>query len=360
MKILFVCRNISTGGAERVIANLSNFFVASNHKVILLLTYPTLNYFQLDSKIEIVKLLTLNKIYLIDKFLKFLNVRNLIQKIKPDVVLSFPEDIAIYVTLSMIGLKIPLIVSERNDPNKNPQKIITRIIRKIAYYFPNGFIFQTQESMNYFSKRIRNKSIILKNPIILHNLEINYVSRDKKILAVGRLDKQKNYPMLIKAFQLFFNQHNDYKLVVLGDGPEKENIKKTATMLLQKDSFIFKGFVNDVESYYLSSSMLILTSNYEGFPNVLLESMGSKTPVISTNCPIGGPKNLITHGVNGFLVPINDHIFLYETMCKLITIDCKPIVENAYETYKTYDINRVGNEWLKYIEEIVGKVKKNL
>lgn len=167
---------------------------------------------------------------------------------------------------------------------------------------------------------LKGKTCVIYNPISEHI--VNYQQGEKKrkenyLLCVGRLVRQKNFSHAIQAFSIYSKKNPDCQLKIIGTGDQEDALKKLAKKLEIEDKVQFLGFKQDVRPYYLKAKATILSSNYEGFPNVLLESIALGTPVVAYDCP-SGPAEIIQEGVNGFLV---EHLNIKALSSALIALD---------------------------------------
>jgi len=319
--IIIVGRNLLPGGAERVIVQLANYFANKNIDVTIITIDSYDVFFELDARIDVIKIGTASDNKLVDKCVRYSKLRSKIMKIRPGVVLSLPEDVGIYVLLAMIGTGIPVFVSERNNPWVMPDVRITRLLRKMMYPFASGIIFQTEMAKSFFSKRIQNKGTIIGNPVDISRIPDPYIGERKHTIAgVGRLAEQKNFELLINAFSDFNKTNPEYNMVIYGEGDLRERLEKLVENLNLKDKVSLPGAASDVLEKINSCAMFVLSSDYEGMPNVLLEAMCMGMPVISTDCPSCGPRELIKNGKNGFLVSVGDKTELVSTMNKMTDI----------------------------------------
>ena len=304
-KIIIVTRSLFAGGAERVIAQLANYFASRNLKCEIITIDKEKILYDLDDRIKITPIGKKSKLKIFDKISRYGCLRRLICKKGPDVVLSMPEDIGIYVLLSMVGTGVPVFVSERNNPWVMPDVTVTRFLRKIAYKFAKGIIFQTETAMSFFPKRIQRKGIVLDNPVDEHRIPVRYEGKRRKaIVSVGRLAKQKNFPLLIRSFYYFNQKHPGYSLEIYGDGAERDNLAHLISKYDLDDSVQLCGRKENVLDLISDAAMFVLPSDYEGMPNVLIEAMCMGMPVVSTDCMSGGPKKLILQKKNGVLVNV--------------------------------------------------------
>lgn len=259
----------------------------------------------------------------------------------------------------LLGLHIPIVVSERNNPWIRPINKVNRVLRRIFYRFADGYVFQTKEARSFFSKKIQNTSTIILNPLDLTRLPKSFPEvREKRVVAVGRLDTQKNHDLLIRAFAQFYKRYPEYKLDIYGNGDEKENLSQLAKSLLPHESYMFYEPTNEVLFEINNAAMFVLSSDYEGLPNALIEAMSIGLPCISTDCPSGGPRELIKSGINGILVPVNNDTELTNAMIKIAEDKefSRVLGNNAYNIRNLVETNKIIHEWSKYLES---KCKKS-
>lgn len=349
MKVLFVSGLMGNGGAERVISVLANGFVKLGYKasVVALMGGPC--EYELDSRVAYLP----NKTDFSGKAKRvkqrFVFLKECIHLEKPDLVVSFCTEINIYSIVALAGSKCPLVISERNDPKSDPPWKTTRVLRWLLYRFADGFVFQTESARDYFSSKIAKRSVVLPNPIKDGLPELFQGIRTKRIVTVARLHPQKNIPMLLESFSAFCNWHGDYVLEIFGDGPSKDELQDMVRSLGISDKVVFHGFEPEASKLIADASMFVLSSNYEGIPNALLEAMAMGLPVIATDCPVGGPRSFIENGINGFLVPVGDTVALCDAMLEIAKSRelANTISAKAYEVRKTLSSKNVCAQWLK-------------
>lgn len=350
--IVIVGRNLLPGGAERVIVQLANYFVAQNIKTTIITMDIYDVFFEVDKRVTIHKIAQENKSSkLRDKIYRYGLLRKKIQEIRPTIVLSLPEDVGIYVILALLGTKIPVIVSERNNPWVMPDVKITRFLRRIAYPFAKGIVFQTEMAKSFFSTGIQKKGIVINNPVDLERIPEKYEGeRRKVIVSVGRLASQKNFRLLINAFNEFSENFDDYSLVIYGEGDLRSELEQQIAILGLENKVSLPGATTDVLDRIKDCAMFILSSNYEGMPNVLIEAMCMGMPVISTDCPSGGPRELIKDNFNGCLVPVGNKDKILNAMGKLTDNNfSKKISNNAYKLRAVLSDKKVFEKWESFL-----------
>ncbi len=291
MNIVFVCDTLGSGGAERVISTLSNEFIHRGHSVsiVMLSKEATEPFYKLESQIPLIyltrdsnlKLGFLKKAKLLRKFL--------VEK-KPDVVISFLSYVCIYTWWALRNTKIPYIVSERNDPNHRgrlKQHLLNKSFKKAK-----GCVFQTEDALNWYNKVSKGKSAIIHNPVSLDYCPEIIPEFKKQILYVGRLNEQKNCSMIIEAFKLFEQKHPGYIFKMYGNGTLESELKKQVAENHLEDKVTIASSSKTWQKDEYCSSMFVLGSKFEGMPNVLAEALSLGIPSVSTDCTIGGPKEL--------------------------------------------------------------------
>lgn len=356
-KLAVVTRSMHGGGAERVIAQLIKYFNSNEIEIVLITIDKEEIFYELPKDIKIYEIGRKSKNKIIDRIYRYKSLRDICIYENVDLVLSMPEDIGIYVIPTLLGTRIPIVVSERNDPWVMPNKKITRIIRKIFYPYVDGLIFQTDMAASFFSEKLQRKGKVLPNPLDISRIPLPYKGqRKKEVVAVGRLAKQKNFKLLIEAFAEFNKINPEYKLIIYGEGPLRTELETYAKESIPESAFDFPGKKKDVLQMINKSAMFILSSDYEGIPNVLIEAMAMGMPVISTNCPSGGPQTIIVNEKNGLLISVNDKAALVEAMNKLVdSTYSKNLGNNAAELREVLSDNKIYEEWLDYLNAIANK-----
>ena len=360
LKIAFCIPSLGSGGAERVMSVLANKFTERGHEVSIIMLSNYKCVYPLSEKITVE---TLNCdddgcLPFVKRYpLRLKKIRNAVKKIKPDVVISFMSETNTDVCFALKGMRIPVIVSERNDPAIDPASKMKQLMRRMAYTKPMGFVFQTPDAQSYFSKRIQKKSRIILNPLADYLPEPYYGDREKRIVAVGRLNKQKNFPMLIDAFSEFVKKHPEYVLEIYGEGPIESQIANYISDKGLVDKVILKGFCKDVHTHTLNASMFVMSSDFEGMPNALLEAMAIGLACISTDCPCGGPGMLIESYKNGILVPVNDSSKMYDAMSFMAENPQKAeeMSKNAVEIRHMANVETITDEWLEFVGQCRGE-----
>ena len=358
-KIVVITRNMVGDGAERVIAQLANYFAAQGKQCNIITLNDDEVFYKLDPSVSVLPVGEKSGNKVLDKLLRYRQVRKMVLQEKPDLVLSMPEEIAVYVLLALLGTKIPVYVSERNNPWVMPDVKVTRILRKFMYPVAKGIIFQTEMAKSFFPEAIQQKGVVLKNPVDAGRIPAQYRGeREKVIVGAGRLSEQKNMPLLLKAFGKFAPGPPEFRLRIFGEGELREELTDLARSLNIADRVELPGRSTALLEKMNTAAMFVLSSDYEGMPNVLLEAMCMGMPCISTDCPSGGPRELIEDGVNGLLVPVGDVEALAEAMERMADPGfAGQMADAAYRIREELTSQEIFVSWYRYL---FGEDPKNL
>jgi len=358
MKILFYIDSLGAGGAQRVMSNLANYFNDKRHSVVLVTDYP------LDNEKYTINT-NIRRIYLRDGISGNLVIKNLERIITlrrvvinetPDVVISFLGHPNTRMLLATIGLKCKKIVSVRNDPFKEYGTKATKK-RMINHLFrlADGIVFQTEDASSYFDSSIRKKSSIIFNPVsnVFFNTELNSARKD--IITLGRLNKQKNHDLLIEAFSEI-KDLIDGNLYIYGEGELREKLEKKIVELKVNNRVFLMGNTSEPENILSRAKLFVLSSDYEGMPNALMEAMAMGVPCIATDCPCGGPRALLGADFMA-LLPVGDKQALRTAILELYTSETfqhvnSELVRNKADKFRP---EMILNEWHDFIKRIVNR-----
>ena len=351
MKILFFIGALSEGGAERVISILANNLVR-DFDVEILKYYNSDNFYNIEKKVKItsVEENTNSK----NKILNIKWVREYFKN-NADLIISFLAVFNMYALVANICNDIPVIVADRNDPRYIPKNKILRFIRNRLYRKANAVVLQTKSNKEYFDSLIQKKSYVIYNPINMNSFvgKALNTSKEKIIVSVGRLEVQKNQIMLIEAFNEIRKKYDDYKLIIYGEGPYRKQLEDKINELNLSSYVLLPGNKKNIFDEISKAELFVLSSNYEGMPNALIEAMCLGLPCISTR--VSGATDLIQDGVNGLLVDVGDTNDLTSKITRLI--DDKEyaykLANKAIEIIDILDVNVICDKWLEMINNVV-------
>lgn len=364
-KIAFHLNSLQQGGAERVVSNLANRFAKEGYEVVIATEWYGTDEFALDQKVRRVHVgLTKedeNRSRISKMLRRIWYLRRFMKKEMPDVVVAFTRGVLYRALAAGIGTGIPVVISVRTDPVGHYDKKADKL--RIPLLFPHaaGCVFQTEGAKAFFAPYLQENSRIILNP-----LNPKYVGvpepavRTKDVVQSGRLVDFKNQPMLIRAFLKVHEKHPDYTLKIYGPD-SKDGTKEILESIIHEnhaEDFVkLMGGSNTLEKDLADAALYAFSSDWEGLPNALMEAMALGLPVVSTDCPCGGPKTLIEDGVNGLLVPIMDEKAMTDGILRLIEDrelaerlgrEARKISERANE-------DAVFEQWQTYLQECCKK-----
>lgn len=312
-RIVFVIPDMPGGGTERVVALLANEYGRRGIEVTILLFAGHETAYPLREGIEVVSVGNPSGGRLRERIGRIGRMRRFYREHKGCQIWAFSVMGAVFSAVAALGQRHFVLVSERNDPHKyeHPK------IRNFSYRLADVVICQTPEAAKSFPAAIRRKAVVIPNPLELEGVTPYEGEREPRIVAVGRLSAQKNHKLLLEAFALFADKHREYVLEIYGKGELEAELKSLAERLGVADRVQFQGFCHTIQEKIRTAGMYVLSSDYEGISNSMLEAMALGMPVIATDCPIGGSRMYIKDGVNGLLVPVGDVSALAAAMDRL-------------------------------------------
>lgn len=364
-KIAFHLNSLQQGGAERVVSNLANRFAKEGYEVVIATEWYGTDEFALDQKVRRVHVgLTKedeNRSRISKMLRRIWYLRRFMKKEKPDVVVAFTRGVLYRALAAGIGTGIPVVISVRTDPVGHYDKKADKL--RIPLLFPHaaGCVFQTEGAKAFFAPYLQENSRIILNP-----LNPKYVGvpepavRTKDVVQSGRLVDFKNQPMLIRAFLKVHEKHPDYTLKIYGPD-SKDGTKEILESIIHEnhaEDFVkLMGGSNTLEKDLADAALYAFSSDWEGLPNALMEAMALGLPVVSTDCPCGGPKTLIEDGVNGLLVPIMDEKAMTDGI--LCLIEDRELAERlgreARKISERANEDAVFEQWQTYLQECCKK-----
>lgn len=313
MRFAFFIDKLRNGGAERVTTILANYFAKENEVYLFVVDDSQIDY-DIDQSIKLytvpyaqnkVKRMALRCDFIIRK----------IKEIGFDGCITLTYTFLPYIIAAPKNRRGKVIASLRNAPQYEIGSNLGRFLRWVGFTLCDSIVFQTPDACNYFTGNIRKKGVVIPNPL---SQDLPYASRDRAhtVVMATRLEPQKNIPLAIEAFRKFYYQHKNWTLEIYGRGGLEKEVEK----LIQADcctssAIHLNGFSSNIHEIMANSGMFLMTSDFEGLSNSLIEAMAIGTPVISTDCPIGGARMVIRNGENGYLVPVGDSEEICRAMC---------------------------------------------
>ena len=275
-------------------------------------------------------------------------LRRAIKMSNPHVVISFLDRINVRAILACVGVGCPVIVSERIDPAHHSIGLVWSILRRWSYRYAACLVAQTSDALCYFSDAVREKGCVIPNPLALpaYRDRANAYNRDKTVIGMGRLTHQKGFDLLLQAFSVIALKHHDWSLVIWGEGDLRGELEGLRDELGLHGRVSFSGWTGAPFEEMRRAGLFVLSSRYEGFPNVLCEAMACGLPVVSFDCP-SGPSQIIRDGVDGILVPPDDVHALASVMDHLMEDHSERarLATHAVDVGARFGVEKVMGMW---------------
>jgi len=354
-RIALVIPSLGPGGMERVMAELSKYFCLQPEIEVHLILYGNIRdiFYSLPNNITIHKpqFKFNNNLRIWNTIKTLIFLRNKINILKPNSILSFGEYWNNFVLLALYGMKYPVFISDRCQPDKSLGALHDRL-RKLLYPKARGIITQTRQAEKFYKIDFTHLNIkTIGNPIRFIDTN-ELIQKEHIVLTVGRLINTKHHDQLIRVFDKI--NKPGWKLVIVGGDAIKQNNFVRLQALIEeldaKDRVLLTGSNCNVDQYYQKSRIFAFTSSSEGFPNVIGEAMSAGLPVVTFNC-VAGPSDMITDGTDGFLVPLFDYECFKEKLQILMECDdlCIKMGLNAKKKINAYSIDNIGPQFYEFM-----------
>jgi glycosyltransferase involved in cell wall biosynthesis len=357
LRVTFVITNLDSGGAERVISIMANHWAQAGWPVTLL-TFDEASappFYDLDSRIRLVPLgiyrASSNPAAAVASNLKRIKaLRRAIRDSEPDVVISFLTFVNSLVLLATRGLGVPVVVSERNEPQMDPIGPAWKWLRRCTYSFATRLVTQTERGRESFPPAIQARTTVIPNPVPrfqpVDRATPSFTLARPALVSMGSFHPKKGFDLLLRAFARLKDRHPDWMLTIIGDGPLRTQIESLRDALGLKDRVHLPGRVKTPNHVLMQADLFVLSSRWEGWPMALAEAMACGLPVIATDCRTG-PREMIHHGVDGLLVPPEDVDALEDAMDSLMADESKrkQLASRAVEVAERFEPHKVMGMW---------------
>lgn len=338
-----------------MIVYLANQLSKMGYECVIYVEEQVGRHYEVERNVEIVQETEFFKNYYTRHFQQIFQLRRRVKETNPDLVISFQTNQNVFSVLATRGRSIPVIVSERGDPyqyNNLVAKVKTAVINRAE-----GGVFQTKRAMEYYGKKLQERSTVIYNPCTVPYVPApEWEKRRNEIAFVARFDiQQKRQDLMVQAFAIVAKEIPDIRLVFYGEGKEMEDIRSMAKSLGVLERIDFKGLVRDIPNAIRDARMFVMTSDYEGLPNALIEAMAVGLPCVSTDCSPGGAAELIESGKNGIIVPCGDVNAIADGICEILlnAQKAQKMGNNAQKIVRVLNDERIYMMWADYIESII-------
>ena len=349
--VILITNTLGNGGAQRVQVELINQWVRDGVRVLVLQTEKRDQYnYLVDDRVEIINIVTSNN-RLLRYWLELKQIYKLMNQYQKATVVAFVIHSIFLVSICSLFTRNRIIFSERNDPDRWPKSGIRRFLRDLSFNAADHCVFQSEGAKKHFNRKIQSKASIIPNPINPKLPSINYGKRDNVVITASRLEKQKNLPMLIRAFSKFSRSFPNYTLEVYGRGEDANELQLLIQELSMGDKIFLKGYSHDIYAEMNRCSIFALSSDFEGVSNSMLEAMAMGLPCVVTDCPPGGAREIINSGINGILVPVGDVDAMSESFCRIASDKefANRLSLEAARIRDDYPIEVIAKKWIEII-----------
>lgn len=361
MRIGFLISNLSAGGAERATSSLANYFSQHGHEVEIITFKDSDSFYTLEDKVthlrlgfdEIALSLSLKRIF--GALKRMFKIRSFIKKRKLDVLIGMSFSMTWYTVFATKFTKTKSVGTERNNPYKYKATKINSFLRKFFYKFCDGYVFQTKKSSLFFTDKLKKRDIIIPNAIFnetVYKLTVPE-KREKLICAVGRLNEQKRFDILIDAFASIAEKIPEHRMIIFGEGDLRKELEERVASYSLEERIFLPGTDPEAVKIVNRAEVFVLSSDLEGMPNVLMEAMAMGVPCVSTRCDMG-PEELIENEKNGLLVDVGSTQQIAQAMLGIIKNPdlSEKLSSNARELIRTHSIDAISEKWLNFLKSI--------
>ncbi|MCK5245052.1 MAG: glycosyltransferase family 4 protein [Desulfobacterales bacterium] len=358
MRLTCFIYSLGPGGAERVMSILAGVLASRGHKV-KIVTYdkgcPA--FYPLHPEVTVQKLrLSGGSVVrrVNNHFRRIPTFRRVMRETRPHIVISFVDRTNVLVLMAAIGLDVSVIVSERIDPRRYDPGFPYNYLRRWVYRKAISVVVQSKAQAGWV-KQMSNRVAVIPNPIqACANDRNSQARRTSIVIAAGRLVPQKGFDLLLTAFAKISEKHPEWNLVIYGDGPEQPALERQVSELNLNGKVKLSGVTARLSSPLRTAGCFVLSSRFEGFPNVLMESLACGCPVVAANCT-DSISEIVRHGRNGLVIPPEDPDGLANAL-RLILEDVKlrrVFEENGPVSIRRFDVDSIVDHWERLFQETV-------
>lgn len=347
---------LNAGGAERVMTALADGLAGRGHEVYL----TTLNgraaqFYEPCNAVRRVRLDLAEESNgpvrgLWANLRRIRAIRREVAAVAPDAIVSFGTTVNILALLACVGTGVRVYISERTNPAAHVLARRWRVLRRITYRWARALIVQTGRTADWFRAKLGPVPpvIVIANPVKpqIDGERLDVVPPTPFVLAVGRLSREKGFDVLLRAFEAAARQCGGLNLAIAGEGSEAAALAALAEECAISARVFFLGQVKAVRSLMKRAEMFVLSSRYEGFPNVLLEALSAGVPVIAADCP-SGPREILGDGRFGLLVPAEDPLALAAAIVSLMSDAAlrQRLAQAAAQAVAPYQMDAIIGQW---------------
>lgn len=372
MRIMLVISSLRRGGAERIVSVMANEWLARGQDVILVtIEAARTDAYQLRPGVARLALdlarVSRNPFYGgWNNLRRIWSLRRVVRRYRPDAVVSFVTHTNLLALMALIGTGLPVIVSERIDPSQMNLGVLRETLRKRLYPRATAIVVQTGQVGQRMQRTMpRAKFVVIPNPVPatdpdaqerdvhLHEL-VHLPPGTKVVAAMGRLDPQKGFDLLIEAFSELAARYPEWYLVIFGEGPLRSVLEAQIERSRLEARVHMPGVVRAARQYLAEADLFVLSSRFEGFPNALLEAMACGLPAVSFDCP-SGPSEIIRDGYDGVLVEAGNVEALGSAMSALMDSSARrgELGKSARQVLERFSLDRIMAMWDQSLVNVI-------
>ena len=364
MRIAFILPTFTAGGAERVANLLCNSWAEQGHDVAAFTFEGAQDeqIYALDKRVALRRIDALNRSRgvasrVLTNVRRVTRLRAALKAFQPDAVVAFTTEANVATIWSALGLGLPVVVSERNQPDRPGLGRFTRAARRLSYPLAAALVVQTEAIAQWGRARVAAPVHVLPNPVHLAAWggAPHVAGKQKQIVAAGRLVPQKGFDVLIASFAALAAAYPDWRLVIYGEGVQREALEAEVRRFALGERIALPGIRKDMREGLAAADLFVLPSRYEGYPNVLLEALASGCAVIATDCP-GATAEILEGGKYGRMVEPGNVAALTTELQQMMADETLRLhfAAQAREAVSALDVGTVGRRWLELLASLGG------
>jgi glycosyltransferase involved in cell wall biosynthesis len=367
VKIVFAIKKMdeASGGAERVLATVTEKLAARGHKITLLsFDRNGESFYPLSPQVRRLRLAigdARKPATIVETCRRIAALRKAVRAENPDAVVAFMHSMFIPVTFALAGTDIPVIASEHIVPRHYKARRAEFLLLIISMLMARRTTVLSEAVRNLYPSFLRPRMVVMPNPVLAAEQRSGPSGQDAKtkiILNVGRLDPQKDQAILIEAFSGLAGRYPDWQIRILGEGNLRPQLESRIHQLGLKERVHLPGIIRDIESEYARAHIFALPSRYESFGLATAEALSRGLPAVGfADCP--GTNELIADGRNGILVKVRT---APELAAALETLMANPGLRLSYgqagrQMLQGHDPDRVADLWEGLIRTVAGPLQ---
>lgn len=316
MKIMFCIKSLNApgGGAERVLSEVVSGLVGRGWVVQVVTFDQTISpFYEFPSSVEPIGIdagKSTQQTSLRDSFSRIVCLRKTIKRLRPDVLVGFMNSSYVLMGVAALGMRIPIIASEHIIPFHYRNRPVEALLLRITPWLVERIAVVSAQAKSLYSPALQKKMVVLHNPVNLKHLfrnpESDPIQKDPVMLAVGRLEPQKDHATLIESFALIYRKFPNWRLRIVGDGTLRSSLEKRIEQLGLQRVIDLPGFSHQIHQEYHKARLFVMPSRYESFGLTVAEALMYHLPVVGFEDCVG-VNSMVVHGKNGLLISSVDN-----------------------------------------------------